>query len=156
MATLKLPAGRTYVSKRKVNVTIQAEVRSGHAASRGFFDQFKKRHRPDDVPIKRRNTPLGAAPVPAKWSAKKNKDWEPSNQELAAHSLPADVIDQTICNIKRKDYGLRMEKLARQYPVVDPSRMRPGRPRERITQIEKGMPPERKAALRLLRKVGII
>lgn len=159
MATLKLPAGKVYVQRRKPSQTVLAPVRAGHAHFRGFYDQFKRRKHvpPKPTEIPRSNTPLGKASRPANRFAKNGKPFKPSNQEIALRSLPIDIIRQTVANIVRKDLGLRMERLAHPPGYIDESRVPRRKSRApRISQMERGDTPEIRRGLKLLRKAGII
>lgn len=178
MATLKLPAGKQYVPRKAERQIIVAPVRSGHAAASTYYDQFRKRQGsltakqgsapqspmrgsiPAPDSIKRRNTPLGAHR--SAWEVLRNDNNEQfnkifgppvSNVELAERMLPTDVIRQTAANIVRKDLGLRPEKVARQYPVVHDTRLKPVRERARTPYIERGSTPLQKDAFRLLAKL---
>lgn len=156
MATLKLPAGRKHPQKSPQVRTLQIPIRQGHAAPSTYFDQFRKRKtRPEDVPIRRSNTPMGRANFARRTLSA--EQFKPTNQQLSDLYLPNDVQLAHAVNIVRKDLGLRPDRLAHPVGIVDSSRLKPvKRQAPRISQMERGDTPFDRKVLRLLRKVGII
>lgn len=89
---------------------VEARPRRGHAAASTFFDQFRK-NRPLATKAKGQ---VASGPTAVESPLSGNK-W----------GSTLSISLQTAANIIRKNMGLRQERLARLYPIVDKSRLKP-------------------------------
>lgn len=73
------------------------------------------------------------------------------------YGLPRDIALATAVSIKRKDLGLRLDKLAHTAPFIDESRLPKAKERPpMLPGVERGDSPQFKRIARYLRKIGII
>lgn len=93
---------------------VEARPRRGHAAASTFFDQFRK-NRPLATKAKGQ---VASGPTAVESPLSGNK-W----------GSTLSISLQTAANIIRKNMGLRQERLARLYPTIDHSHLKPVKPR---------------------------